>query len=736
MANQQAAGAEAFIQSIGVNTHLDFYGGPYGNLGMVESALSYLGVQNIRDSAANAGDVSAWQQVAQATGARFDAFIGEVGPGNYSTELSTIRQMAGQGLLNAIEGVNEPDAAYSASIGESTGGAASYQQQVWQTGQQLGLPVINTVFGNINNYGSTGDLSAWTDYANAHIYFGTGNNPDWNNWTGTLNADAQASAAGRPVIVTETGYYTTGNGGDPSNVDETVQAKYTLDALLDDWQAGDARFYLYELLDQGTGNGNPESNFGLFHSDGSPKLAAVAVHNLISLLNDPGGAGMSGGSLDYTLSGMQGTDHSQLLQKSDGTYWLALWNDTRLSGPFSPAEVSVPPHSVTLNLGSAASNIQVFDPLSGTSAVQSASGNTLTFALPDHPILVEIGGAGGAPVNSGTAGGTPTPLPSTAPSPQPSSNGMSLTAPASAQDVPWQNRPITGVQITDNYATTHPDTVTATVTDQSGTLSTADAWGNAQQGSGASGLTLSGTVWQVNAGLANLSYTGDGSDTVSIQTTDSAGNQATQTITIGSGSGSSGSGTPTPAPTQSGSGQQIAADDPTPVITASNTTVSASAGDHMIFIGGTGDTLTATGGTESVEAYQGGNAITTGAGDDTIRIAGSGNTIDAGAGNNHLEDSGSNNTIVLPGAGHGNDDIFGWVTQNGDTFDLRPLLAQTQWNGDRGSIGNYVQVNMGGDSAVITVDPSGTPGGGSYNVATLHASGAMDLSALLAHAIT
>jgi hypothetical protein len=43
---------------------------------------------------------------------------------------------------------------------------------------------------------------------------------------------------------------------------------------------------------------------------------------------------------------------------------------------------------------------------------------------------------------------------------------------------------------------------------------------------------------------------------------------------------------------------------------------------------------------------------------------------------------------------------------------------------------------MGGDSAVITVDPSGTPGGGSYNVATLHASGAMDLSALLAHAIT
>lgn len=157
----------------------------------------------------------------------------------------------------------------------------------------------------------------------------------------------------------------------------------------------------------------------------------------------------------------------------------------------------------------------------------------------------------------------------------------------------------------------------------------------------------------------------------------------------------------------------------------------------MIFIAGSGDTLNATGGTETVQAYSGGNTIITGAGNDTIRVAGSGNTIDAGGGNNQIADSGNGNTIVLPGAGQGNDDVFGWTLQNGDTFDLRSLLAQTGWNGDAAIIGNFVQVGMAGDSGVVSVDPSGAGGaGGSYAVATLHASGAMDLSTLLAHAIT
>jgi len=299
------------------------------------------------------------------------------------------------------------------------------------------------------------------------------------------------------------------------------------------------------------------------------------------------------------------------------------------------------------------------------------------------------------------------------------------------------------VRITDDYASTHPASVTATITDQNGTLSTVDAWGNWQQGYGS--LTLSGTIWQVNAGLSNLQYAGSGSDSIAINVSDSVGNQASLAVSVNGGAGTpvgapTGSSpdpipAPVPTPSPSQADQQIAADDFQPVIMASNTSIGASAGDHMIFIAGTGDTLIAVGGTETVQAYQGGNSITTGAGDDRILYGGWGNTIDAGGGNNVLEDSGNNSTIVLPGAGQGNDDIYGWVMQNGDQFDLRSLLAQTSWNGDGGSIGDFVKVNMAGADAIISVDPSGS-GGASYNVATLRDPGSMDLSSLLAHSIT
>ena len=75
----------------------------------MESALSYLGVNNVRDSPADPNDVSVWKQVAQATGVKFDAYIGEVAPSLYGNEFGLIQQMGGMGLLNAVEGVNEPD---------------------------------------------------------------------------------------------------------------------------------------------------------------------------------------------------------------------------------------------------------------------------------------------------------------------------------------------------------------------------------------------------------------------------------------------------------------------------------------------------------------------------------------------------------------------------------------------------------------------------------------------------
>jgi hypothetical protein len=49
--------AADFIGTLGVNTHIDFAAYGYQNLSVVESAINYLGLKNLRDSAG-----SRWRQ--------------------------------------------------------------------------------------------------------------------------------------------------------------------------------------------------------------------------------------------------------------------------------------------------------------------------------------------------------------------------------------------------------------------------------------------------------------------------------------------------------------------------------------------------------------------------------------------------------------------------------------------------------------------------------------------------
>ena len=705
--------ASSFVNSLGINTHIDFNAYGYQNLATVEAAINYLGVKNIRDSAANASDASTWFQVAQATGAKFDDFIGQTTPTGMVTELGYVAQLASEGILNFMEGGNEEDDAYPESLGNNQYITAAFQQKIFALGQSLGLPVINMSFGAgwtaannwEGNYGTVGNLSAYANYANAHTYPNVGQTPGAAILQ--INGDAHLAAASRPVMNTEMGW----NG---STFSQGAIAQYVVQAALDSMKDGNVKTYFYALFNDGSGA------FGLMNSNGSPTPAGTALHDLTSLLADTGAnaASFKPGSLSFSLSSALATDNTLLMQKSDGSDWLALWDD------------SAGTHSVTLNLAATASQIVVYNPVTGTSSIASANNtNSITVSLGSDPLLIEIIAAGRTTTTTGSSGSTTGTTSTGSGAGASSGSGMSVSAPASLMDVAGLNVAVTGVQITDSYATTHPATVTAKITDNTGTLSTVDAWGTTHQGSGATGITLTGTIWQVNAGLANLVYNGSGSDSITIHVSDSGGNLATQTVAVGTG----GSSTST---TSTQTVQQIAASDASAVITVSNTIINATSGDHMIFIGGTDDTLTATGGTETVQAYQGGNSITTGAGNDTIRIGGSGNTINAGAGNNQISDSGSNNTIVLPGANQGNDNIDGWIMTNGDKFDLRALLATTGWNGNSGTIVDFVQVAMSGNNAIISVDPSGVAGNATYIVATLNASGKMDLSTLLAHAIT
>ncbi|MBV9247642.1 MAG: type I secretion C-terminal target domain-containing protein, partial [Acetobacteraceae bacterium] len=375
----------------------------------------------------------------------------------------------------------------------------------------------------------------------------------------------------------------------------------------------------------------------------------------------------------------------------------------------------------------------------GTTGVGSTGGGTTT------------GGSTGSGNGGSTKGGsgnasTPDPI---------------VTVPGTQKVASGSTIAISGASISDPWGANAPGLMALNVSSNNGTVSLKDANGNPFPGSGSTWVQVKAPLAQINAALATLSYTASGtSGSVTVDIWDQAGVEATKSFNVnvsssaGGSTGSSGGGTNSGVTTPPGTGSSggnngggtgptgstgpainIAANDANPVVMASNTTIGASAGDHMIFIGGTGDTLTATGGTESVMAFQGGNKITTGAGNDTIRFAGTNSVINAGGGNNMLADSGNNNTIVLPGANKGYDDVYGWVMTNGDTFDLRGLLASTKWNGSTSAIKQYVSVDSSSGSAVINVTPSGTPGGATYKVATFEASGPVSLTTLLSHSI-
>ncbi len=530
--SQTAAEAVDFVDSIGVNTHLDFTGSTYNNIKLIENAIEYLGVKNLRDSPESTADVGAtglWGQVATATGVKFDAYIPEGSPAAMSNSLSLMTSLAQQGLLNYIEGPNEEDDSYAVSQGNSLAISAAFQKQLFVTAHQLGLPVINMSFGAgwsssaTGDYGKVGNLSAYADYANAHTYFGTGNPPL--SSIETLNSDAKLAASLDPVITTEMGWYTTGSAIDTSNVSQLVQAKYMLDGLLDAYQQGDAKTYLYELMDESGSATNTEANFGLFNADGTAKPAAVALHNLTALLAD-NGASFAAGSLSYSLTGTLSTDHSLLLEKSDGTFWLALWNETRLSGPSAPTDIAVANHTVTLNLANIAASVTVYDPLSGTSAVQTTnSTQTVQISLPDHPILIEI-----APPSS-----TPTPVssvsdtfvPPAAPIDTNPSHDTAIALPTTLSVDTAQSLALTGISISDAWAASNAGSMALNVSVDQGSLSLAGH-------SGAS-LELTGTLAQLNADLATLDYTAPaiaGAATLSVNVYNQSGYSFTETSAI------------------------------------------------------------------------------------------------------------------------------------------------------------------------------------------------------------
>lgn len=475
--------AAEFANSIGVDTHIPYTDGGYGDASLVSSELAYLGTDHVRDQltdgkdyfghdngSALIGRYIALAQQGQTFTIEIDATNATTASVDYQLGLAKELLAAVPGSVDIIEGTNEINNNTSTSFNGVKGqaGAIALQKYIYDqvhtdpvfgNVDASGKPIASTktdIQGNplpagvavayFTGYGATGEgqgpnpvTGGLADFDNQHSY-PQNQAPRFYEEPSTTLPNA-ADDGTIPHIYSESGGYFTGQGG----VSGHDEGAYTLDLVADAAQTGSTQTDLYELGDMyGAG-----SSYGLFDSSGNPKPAAIGIHDLESIIKDTGAtaATFTPKSVDATLSGMPSTGQSMQLAKSNGTADLMVWAEPGV-GTVAP---NVP---VTATLDGKY-DVKVFDPMLGTDAIATYTDvSTFTLGITDHPLIAEL-----TPDAGTGSGGTTTPPVTTPPVTTDPGAGGSTTPPATGSG---NGGTTTTPPVTTPPVTTDPGTGTGT----------------------------------------------------------------------------------------------------------------------------------------------------------------------------------------------------------------------------------------------------------------------------------
>jgi hypothetical protein len=396
---EKAHSADAFVSSIGANTHLSYLDRVYssGFSTIIKPKVAKLGIRNLRDGGQVFTDVG-WMNLVygrykelSTLGAKFTVIMSPLGT-SYAdaTHLYTLLDYIGRDNVAAFEGLNEHDLSGRTTWVAET---RAMQQALFSTikkDAQLAsrYRVLGPTVGRLGSATALGDLSSYMDNGSMHPYPG-GKVPTSSI---ALNIDGLRSINGtRPLQATETGYHNAvaTTGGHPG-VSEAAMGKYVPRLYLENFNAGVIRSFEYELIDQGTGITSSELRFGLLRVDGTEKPAYVALTNLIALLSDPGSA-VAAGRLNYSLSGDLTNLHHALLQKRDGRFYLILWLEVPSYDLQTKTDITVNARPITVTLLTPISRVRTFVPLNSSNPISDISGSqTANVNVADHPVVLEL----------------------------------------------------------------------------------------------------------------------------------------------------------------------------------------------------------------------------------------------------------------------------------------------------------------------------------------------------------
>ena len=416
-----------FLNSIGIDATFPDRGQP---LAKTIEMVKYVGFRWVRGgieglSANGPTTVQTYLDLHRQTGVRFSWGLASGG-----TDLKMLsesaRPLAEADALLAFEGNNEPNNWGVTYQGEKGGGEAPSWMAVAKLQRDLyaavkGDPLLKkypvwsvtengaerdnvglqflTIPSGAGTLMPTG--TKYADYANVHNYIYHPASPlpmdnkTWNaadpgpacrvdglygnygrTWGKHFAGYSEAELAGLPRVTTETGCLI------DKNVTEERQALNLMSLYLDQFKRGWSYTSVYLLRDRTDEAGNQA--FGFYRPDYSPRKAALYLHNLTTILADKGSPAETG-KLDYSIPNQAATVHDMLLQNSDGTFQLVVW-DERLTGE----------DIVTIALGGVRPSVKVLDPTVGTEPVQSLTGaDSLKLTLSNHPVVIAISMEGG-----------------------------------------------------------------------------------------------------------------------------------------------------------------------------------------------------------------------------------------------------------------------------------------------------------------------------------------------------
>ncbi len=393
-----ARSANSFVESIGVNTHTYYLDTSYNNFSLVEQRLQELGVRHIRENlVANVPYQYERLNKLAADGIHSTLILGspENGIGGLNELISTLKNDVSNSV-EAVEGPNEWDLSGGGSWMEKL---APYQQALYNdiksSPATASLPVIGPPLGNTESVAS--NIAGSMDYGSIHSYPNA--EPPESNLTQEFSFASRMSGS-KPLVATETGYHTAlAYQGGHRPISEAAEATYMPRLFLGYFNRGIARTFDYELVDEHPDptDAEPESNFGLLHSDFSPKPAFTALSNLISILNDPGSS-FTPGSLEYNVGGDTEELQQTLLQKQDGTYYLALWRSSSVWNPTTKTPEKGQSGRVELELGAPVGSVAEYMPNLSGQPVRTlrGNGNSLSVEVGPQVVILQLGGTAGA----------------------------------------------------------------------------------------------------------------------------------------------------------------------------------------------------------------------------------------------------------------------------------------------------------------------------------------------------